>query len=266
MDKENTLRRFVKEVQNLIHLEFIADFEGDYIAYEKSNNDLSFEYYQKGKEFENCILNLFLQGEDISIGRIRCILEKIKSEIQYFLEIGFVFQLDEKKENTIVFEPEKTKSVLGIRLNYVLKLLAYMDNLHLRKQLSDAKTAYFIRSFTSDEQNKLFDSLINAGFLPKETICSHFCHVFGGMAIPDNESPFNPLKWEKSQSLLAYFVFNLFSETDGNFWNITAECFTVRGKKPNIGVMTTEQSKVKNKEKDPPKGHEKIDDIIMSLA
>jgi hypothetical protein len=137
------------------------------------------------------------------------------------------------------------------------------DNIETKKQ---PQLLHFTRIFTELEQKKLFYGLTKGGYLPKETAYSHFCHVLGGEVIPDNESPFNPLKWEKSQSLLAYFVFNLFSETDGNFWNITAECFTVRGKRPNIGVMTTEQSKVKNKEKDPPKGHEKIDDIIMSLA
>jgi hypothetical protein len=168
--------------------------------------------------------------------------------------------------DTFYFGGDLTKI---IEITYGAYSDAKMDFTHsLQPQLSTIKQkpTHFTRSFTPDEQRKLFNELTKWGFLPKTTNKNHFNFVFGSTAISDDEKPFSPLKWEKSQALLAYFVFNLFSETDGNFWNITAKCFTVGEKEPNIGVMTAEQSKVKNKEKDPPKGHQKIDDIIMSLA
>jgi hypothetical protein len=54
---------------------------------------------------------------------------------------------------------------------------------------------HFTRVFSETEQKKLYEGLTNDGFLPKGTIYSHFCHVFGGTAIPDNEKPFKPLQW-----------------------------------------------------------------------
>jgi hypothetical protein len=85
--------------------------------------------------------------------------------MQDFLEIGFCFHLDgqEKKENTIVFEPEKTKAVLDIKLNYVLGLLAYINNLYYGITTSQPST-YFTCSFTANEQKKLYDGLIKSGF------------------------------------------------------------------------------------------------------
>jgi hypothetical protein len=57
---------------------------------------------------------------------------------------------------------------------------------------------HFTLKFTTGEQKSLFDGLINGGFLPKETIYSHFCYVFRSMAIPDNEKPFERLQWIKT--------------------------------------------------------------------
>ena len=59
----------------------------------------------------------------------------------------------------------------------------------------------FTCTFISDEQSLLFAGLSNGGFLPQTTIYSHFCHVFGGTAIPDNEKPFEPLQWVKTNKL-----------------------------------------------------------------
>jgi hypothetical protein len=67
-------------------------------------------------------------------------------------------------------------------------------------QKGQEQPPHFTRQFTPDEQKKLFDGLTNGGFLPKETIYSHFRYVFGGTAIPDNEKPFEPLQWIKTNS------------------------------------------------------------------
>ena len=66
------------------------------------------------------------------------------------------------------------------------------------KAAQSKPTPNFTRVFSEIEQKKLFDGLINGSFLPKETIYNHFCYVFGGTAIPENEKSFNPLVWQKS--------------------------------------------------------------------
>jgi hypothetical protein len=122
---------------------------------------------------------------------------------------------------------------------------------------------HFTRQFTPDEQKKLYEGLKNGCFLPQETICSHFYHVFGGTAIPDNETPFKPLVWQKSVGLLAYCIDNLFSDTDGtNLWETTINCFLWKGNKPNKDTMKNTVSKYKQDYKEKPKGYEEIDTII----
>jgi hypothetical protein len=170
-----------------------------------------------------------------------------------------------KKSTIILFLVTFVNNVKGFLHTYS----GIVENLQTIEQHSHKKVANrFIRTFTTDEQKKLFNGLISGGFLPKETNYNHFCYVFGGTPIPDDEKPFERLMWKKpkSQALFAYFVYQLFSETDIKFWDISAQCFTIWGKEPNIGAMKTEQSKVKNEEKDPPKGSNIVDEIIMNMA
>jgi hypothetical protein len=44
---ENILKQLATELRDMTNLGFVMDVDSDYIAYEKSNNDLSFEYYHK---------------------------------------------------------------------------------------------------------------------------------------------------------------------------------------------------------------------------
>ena len=85
----------------------------------------------------------------------------------------------------------------------------YISALELRKrQLEETvnestgnnKPQHFTRSFTNEEQQNLFNGLIKGGFIPKNTNVSHFHFVFGSTAIPDNEIPFKPLEWIKTNS------------------------------------------------------------------
>jgi Ca2+/Na+ antiporter len=154
--------------------------------------------------------------------------------------------------------------LIGYCLAFVLYLMrSYVDDNYIN---IPEKKYHFTRSFTTNEQSKLFNGLANAGFLPKETIYSHFYHVFEGMAIPDNERPFKPLKWTETTALLAYFIENAFGDTDGQIlWKITEQCFTVKGKKPNTNSLKNAVSKYKQDTKNKPKGYEKIDDILSAL-
>ena len=86
------------------------------------------------------------------------------------------------------------------------------------------QSKYFTRSFSETEQKKLFDGLINDGFLPKETNYSHFCYVFGGTTIPDNETPFEPLLWLKDTQDLKIFI-DTFFPNEKSKWKKTVSCF-----------------------------------------
>ncbi|GHV56567.1 hypothetical protein FACS1894182_03370 [Bacteroidia bacterium] len=124
---------------------------------------------------------------------------------------------------------------------------------------------HFNRHFTTDEQKKLFEGLTKGGFLPKDADYRHFCYVFGGTAILNNEKPFEPLIWGKSVGLLAYMIDTLFSDTDGtNLWETTTKCFVWKSKEPNKDSMKNKVSKYKSDYNDKPKGHTEIDKIILS--
>ena len=92
-----------------------------------------------------------------------------------------------------------------------------------RKKIN-SQQLYFTSSFTPDEQNKLFDGLINGGFLPKGTIYSHFCYVFGGTDIPKNEKLFESLLWLKDIQDLKMFIDTFFIDKK-NRWKKTVFCF-----------------------------------------
>jgi hypothetical protein len=155
---------------------------------------------------------------------------------------------------------------------YVLDLIEYnkvMEATPIPPQQSGAATAdqpHFTREFTGDEQKKLFEGLTGGGFIAKGTIYSHFCFIFGGTAIPDNETPFKPLQWQKTAGLLAYFIDNTLSDTDNQkLWETTTRCFMWHDKAPNKNTMKNTVSKYKGNYKDKPKGYEPIDAIINSL-
>jgi hypothetical protein len=163
-------------------------------------------------------------------------------------------------------------------LNYNGKIIATKQKQAGQVDPTDVPP-HFTRDFNSNEQKKLFESLANGGFLPKSTNPNHFYWVFGGTPLPSNEQPFEPLKWQKPhlQRLLAYFVYTLFSETDEkHFWDITAKCFIVNGKTPNVweipnvDTMKNDASKgdwgKNNCDKKKPRGYQKIEEIINKMT
>ena len=139
----------------------------------------------------------------------------------------------------------------------------------LQKQMKDVppQPLQFTRSFTGTERQNLFDGLVSGGFIPKDTNPAHFNFVFGGTETAD----FEPLQWQRSQSLLAYFIYYGFGDTDGtNLWKITQNTFTIKGKYPNDRSMATDVAKWKDKcddasSKDKPKGHDKIYEILRGV-
>jgi hypothetical protein len=97
---------------------------------------------------------------------------------------------------------ERYNSVWGsIKDAYsIFRKMADPEQSNGNNQPEQPQPPHFTRYFTSDEQKMIFEGLKKAGFLPKDTNYNHFKFVFGGTAIPDNEKPFEPLKWIKTNS------------------------------------------------------------------
>jgi hypothetical protein len=78
---------------------------------------------------------------------------------------------------------------------------------------------------------------------------------------------FEPLQWQQTAGLLAYFIENAFEDTDKqNLWEITKHCFTIKGKQPNKNTLKNTVSKYNDKDgsgyNNKPKRYEKIDAIL----
>jgi hypothetical protein len=116
---------------------------------------------------------------------------------------------------------------------------------------------HFTRVFSETEQKKLHEGLTNGGFLPKGTIYSHFCHVFGGTAIPDSEMPFESLQWAGSIKELHYFITKHFPKQK-NQWQTAVNCFLMDNKPINKNSLATAIDKYDN----PPETSPVIDSLL----
>lgn len=103
------------------------------------------------------------------------------------------------------------------------------------------KPLHFTKCFTTDEQKNLFDGLIKAGLLEKEKY-SHFCYVFGGTDIPDNEKPFKPLQWAGTLKELHYFITKCFPK-EINQWKKAVNCFIKENESINKKSLSTAMDK-----------------------
>ncbi|GAB6395511.1 MAG: hypothetical protein MdMp024_1823 [Bacteroidales bacterium] len=103
---------------------------------------------------------------------------------------------------------------------------------------------HFTRSFTSDEQKKLYDGLIEHGYLPAETPKEHFDFVFGTK--DDYPQDFKPLQWQKTGALFALFIDTLFGDLGVSHWEIAKDCFQNKGKELNIDTLKNDVSKNKH--------------------
>jgi hypothetical protein len=120
----------------------------------------------------------------------------------------------------------------------------------------------FARKFTPEQQQTLFKGLIAAGLLSAKTNKEHFMWVFGGDNCPEY---FEHLKWTGTNSLLAYFVVNLFAEN--NRLNIAEFCFNAN--KLSQAKFNYESNKHGNPDNringGKPIDFEKIDTIIATI-
>jgi hypothetical protein len=115
---------------------------------------------------------------------------------------------------------------------------------------------HFTQKFTADRQKQIFGGLTNGGWLFKDTIYSHFCYVFGGTAIPDNEKPLKPLQWTGTIKELHYFISKHLPK-EANQWEKTVRCFEKDNKPINKNSLMTAVDKYDN----PPDSSVAIDEI-----
>jgi len=161
------------------------------------------------------------------------------------------------------------KLMATIQIDYIKKTITQLtfirdtDYPEVQISVTTSEIPYFTRSFTKEERRKIFDDLLKERCLPQETDYSHFCFVFGGIEIP-SEKPFEPLRWQRTIALLAYFVDNMFGDTDSKrLWEITSNCFIKGNDRPNKDSLKNIVSKIKSDFKNKPKGYETIDKITI---
>jgi hypothetical protein len=99
----------------------------------------------------------------------------------------------------LVFEKNENSIPLDnyLATNEIYKSIERVTNTNIETK-NEPQQFRFTCSFTTNEAKLLYEGLTTNGFLPKGTIYSHFCYVFGCMAIPDNEKPFERLQWIKT--------------------------------------------------------------------
>lgn len=118
---------------------------------------------------------------------------------------------------------------------------------------------FFETGYTDEEKHKLFNGLVNGGFIHKETKIENFLFVFGGTETFD----FKKIQWISTSALLAYLIDNCF---EGNaLWEKTKNGFIVHEKEPNKNYLKNVVSKYKSGEIEKPKGFNEIDKILNNL-
>jgi hypothetical protein len=179
-------------------------------------NNVDFEYFRQ--LFDYAVTLDY--GTDVYVGGDEyCQTQNIDNKKEYY---GYIiemydklktFESDIQKDNQVIEENTRGYTSIdyydrGIIANIIL-LYRICKTYHneierIREKLPNSlpkiNPSHFARSFSETEQKKLYEGLTNGGFLPKGTNYSHFCHVFGGMAIPDSEMP--SLQWNKNKQLL----------------------------------------------------------------
>ena len=119
--------------------------------------------------------------------------------------------------------------------------------------------SHFNAPYTTDQLTTIFESLIDGDYLHPDSHLKDWLIVCG--ADTSNE-PTKPLKWQKETGLLGWLVYSMFPNDKTNYWEITAKCFTVKGKAPNINTMKNAVSRVSGNYKDKPKNFEELERLL----
>lgn len=120
---------------------------------------------------------------------------------------------------------------------------------------------HFNGDYTDEELTATFNKLIQGKYIHSESDLDSFIYLCTGR---EGKTFTMPVNWQKTVTLLGLFVQDLFSETDNaEIWELTAKCFTAKGKTPNTNSIKVSLSKIKQNWKDRPKEYDKMQNEII---
>jgi hypothetical protein len=121
---------------------------------------------------------------------------------------------------------------------------------------------HFNGDYTDEELTATFEKLKNGKYIHSESDLDSWIYLCTGR---EEKAFTEPINWTKSGVLLGMFVQDLFSITDNTaIWEITAKCFTVKGKTPNTNSIKVSLSKIKQNWKNGPKDYDKMKNEIIN--
>ena len=122
------------------------------------------------------------------------------------------------------------------------------DNQHAPRSTNKQQdNSHFTTGLSKDQLTTIFERLKDGRYLHADSVLEDWLIVCGAETI---NAPVKPLDWLKAQNILAWLIDQLFEDFER--WEITAKCFTVKGKAPNTNSMKNEVSKVKGNYKSKP--------------
>lgn len=209
-----------------------------------------------------------------NLKRLKTIIEKdieTKPKNEYFLnivksyELIISFMLDKGLIDSEKLKEEIEIFKIGFPDDKATKFAERALNNYLSKKTPPPMPLHFSGKITEVQLKKLYTGLTTGGYLPLDPENENykaFIYVFGGIGSTED---YKPLDWQKSVSLLAYMIDNLFGDTDSTRkWEITHNCFLKNEKKPNKNTLKKVISDIEQKIKDKPKGYEALD-LILSF-
>lgn len=113
---------------------------------------------------------------------------------------------------------DQIETGLALYFEYISTYIPARTIIHKGKQ--------FPPSLGPDHINQLFNELRSTGYIYESTSIDNFRYVMGDERIPKD---FQPINWLGTQQDLREFV-NEFHGNTPSKWNITASCFTLKGK------------------------------------
>jgi hypothetical protein len=263
---KNAIHKIINEIEYFLLFKCPIEERENFISsvcYHFTKNHIELLYYEKPEKSKS-IFELATSKDETLESELES--EQVKYAFEMYLILdGFYFEIIRLSRFYNVNKTDFSGIIEYVLGDWVRNQEDLKEDWTLPINSLVTRDFYFARLFTKAERDKLFDSLISGGFLPKETDFSDFCSVFRTNKT-GNEKPSDRLVWQKSVGLLAYCIDTLFGDTNGsNLWEITANIFIWQGKPPNKDTMKNAVSKYKQNYKNKPKGYEEIDVIIKNF-
>lgn len=113
---------------------------------------------------------------------------------------------------------------------------------------------------SKEKLKAIFEGLKKDGFIAADSDLADWLYICG---VGEKKTAYKPINWLKNQNLLAWLIYELEYNNETINWKPAEDCFTVKGKKPNINSMKLEISQCK-KYKKKPKMQEKIQGLFKA--